>query len=177
MQTQLRLEAFYTFNERFAKIRSKRIEKAIKGITGSKSSSASIDGTPQQSGSGRKRKAKPCEDESKVDTMEKPGVKQQQSKRGRMKAKNSNVSFEQSRDDSNVRGRQRGRGRGGRGKRKATSCADAAISNDDDSSSENDEQVQHISEDAHQIRRVRLHLPLPPTLSLLSLTHIIFGGA
>jgi DNA excision repair protein ERCC-5 len=34
MQTQLRMEAFYSFKERFAKIRSKRIEKAIKGITG-----------------------------------------------------------------------------------------------------------------------------------------------
>lgn len=34
MKTQLRLEAFYTFNERFAKIRSKRINKAVKGITG-----------------------------------------------------------------------------------------------------------------------------------------------
>jgi DNA excision repair protein ERCC-5 len=28
------MEAFYSFKERFAKIRSKRIEKAIKGITG-----------------------------------------------------------------------------------------------------------------------------------------------
>jgi DNA excision repair protein ERCC-5 len=34
MQTQLRMESFYSFNERFAKIRSKRIKKAVKGITG-----------------------------------------------------------------------------------------------------------------------------------------------
>ncbi|XP_027349553.1 DNA repair protein UVH3 [Abrus precatorius] len=33
-ETQLRLEAFYSFNERFAKFRSKRIKKAVKGITG-----------------------------------------------------------------------------------------------------------------------------------------------
>uniref|UniRef100_A0A0A9BDF9 DNA-repair protein UVH3, putative n=1 Tax=Arundo donax TaxID=35708 RepID=A0A0A9BDF9_ARUDO len=33
-ETQLRMEAFYSFNERFAKIRSKRIKQAIKGITG-----------------------------------------------------------------------------------------------------------------------------------------------
>ncbi|XP_042394481.1 DNA repair protein UVH3-like isoform X2 [Zingiber officinale] len=32
-ETQLRLEAFYTFNERFAKIRSQRIKKALKGMT------------------------------------------------------------------------------------------------------------------------------------------------
>ncbi|ERN10327.1 DNA repair protein UVH3 isoform X1 [Amborella trichopoda] len=37
-ETQLRLEAFYTFNEKFAKIRSKRIQKAVKGITGNRSS-------------------------------------------------------------------------------------------------------------------------------------------
>lgn len=161
MQTQLRMEAFYTFNERFAKIRSKRIEKAVKGITGSKSS-ASIDEMPQQSGSGRKRKAKPSEDEanqSKVDTTEKPAVKKQ-SRRGRMKSKNSKINLEESRDDSSVRGRQRGRrGRGGRGKMKDTCYADAEISNEDGSSSENDKQVQHITEDAHPIRRVSLSLP------------------
>ncbi|KAI3754749.1 hypothetical protein L1987_54539 [Smallanthus sonchifolius] len=37
-ETQLRLEAFYNFNERFAKIRSNRISKSVKGIAGSKSS-------------------------------------------------------------------------------------------------------------------------------------------
>lgn len=37
-ETQLRLEAFYTFNQRFAKIRSKRIQKAVKHITGNISS-------------------------------------------------------------------------------------------------------------------------------------------
>lgn len=36
-ETQLRLEAFYTFNERFAKIRSKRIKKALKGMAQNKS--------------------------------------------------------------------------------------------------------------------------------------------
>ncbi|KAK8959809.1 DNA repair protein UVH3 [Platanthera guangdongensis] len=37
-QTQLRMEAFYSFNERFAKIRSQRIKKAVKGIAGISSS-------------------------------------------------------------------------------------------------------------------------------------------
>ncbi|KAH9314682.1 hypothetical protein KI387_023309, partial [Taxus chinensis] len=36
-ETQLRLEAFYSFNERFAKIRSRRIQKAVTGITGRRS--------------------------------------------------------------------------------------------------------------------------------------------
>ena len=38
LQTQLRLEAFYSFNQRFAKIRSKRIQKAVTRITGHMSS-------------------------------------------------------------------------------------------------------------------------------------------
>lgn len=37
-ETQLRLEAFYTFNQRFAKVRSKRIQKALTGITGKSNS-------------------------------------------------------------------------------------------------------------------------------------------
>ncbi|XP_073140763.1 DNA repair protein UVH3 isoform X2 [Henckelia pumila] len=57
-ETQLRLEAFYTFNERFAKIRSKRIKKAVKGITGNKSSELMDEEMPQQSRVGKKRKAK-----------------------------------------------------------------------------------------------------------------------
>lgn len=52
-QTQLRMEAFYSFNERFAKIRSQRIKKAVKDITGISSSGLTntIDG-----GSSSKRK-------------------------------------------------------------------------------------------------------------------------
>ncbi|XP_031479392.1 DNA repair protein UVH3 [Nymphaea colorata] len=42
-ETQLRLEAFYTFNERFAKIRSQRIQKAVKGLTGKRSSHLMVD--------------------------------------------------------------------------------------------------------------------------------------
>ncbi|XP_075493935.1 DNA repair protein UVH3-like [Primulina tabacum] len=60
-ETQLRLEAFYTFNERFAKIRSKRIKKAVKGIIGNKSSELMDEEMPQQSRVGKKRKAKPSE--------------------------------------------------------------------------------------------------------------------
>ncbi|KAJ8544960.1 hypothetical protein K7X08_017543 [Anisodus acutangulus] len=44
--TQLRLEAFYSFNERFAKIRSKRIKKAVKYMTRNKSSDL-MDGSVQ----------------------------------------------------------------------------------------------------------------------------------
>ncbi|CAI0455887.1 unnamed protein product [Linum tenue] len=64
-ETQLRLEAFYTFNERFAKIRSKRIKKAVKGITG-KSSSTVLDDVPEEAPElTKKRRATPAESELK----------------------------------------------------------------------------------------------------------------
>jgi len=47
------LEAFYSFNERFAKIRSKRIKKAVKGITG-KQPSDLIDDSAEELSKSRK---------------------------------------------------------------------------------------------------------------------------
>lgn len=55
VKTQLRLEAFYTFNERFAKIRSKRIKKAVKGIAGNQSSE-SVDDAAQKVPRSRKKR-------------------------------------------------------------------------------------------------------------------------
>ncbi|CAK8532647.1 unnamed protein product [Lathyrus sativus] len=52
--TQLRLEAFYSFNEKFAKIRSKRINKALKGITGKPPS----EGTEEEEGVAGRKKSK-----------------------------------------------------------------------------------------------------------------------
>lgn len=52
-ETQLRLEAFYSFNERFAKIRSKRINKAVKYMTRNKSSDI-IDGCVQDAPGSKK---------------------------------------------------------------------------------------------------------------------------
>ncbi|KAB2075656.1 hypothetical protein ES319_A07G237200v1 [Gossypium barbadense] len=60
-ETQLRMEAFYTFNERFAKIRSKRIKKAVKGITGNQSSELIDDGMQQASKSRNKRRVCPVQ--------------------------------------------------------------------------------------------------------------------
>ncbi|KAG1331724.1 DNA repair protein UVH3 [Cocos nucifera] len=58
-QTQLRLEAFYTFNERFAKIRSQRIKKALKGITGTCSSDLTDDHVQEGSSSRKKGRLSP----------------------------------------------------------------------------------------------------------------------
>lgn len=158
-ETQLRLEAFYTFNERFAKIRSKRIEKAVKGITGSKSS-ALMDGAPQQSsGRGKKRKVKPHEDEENqlevgstgVDgaaTSNKDNTVKPITKKKTPRSVDGHGIFG---NESHAGRRQRGRGKGqsGRGRKKA----DTGTSYDA-SSSENVEEMQsHTSEDAHQLRR------------------------
>ncbi|KAK7395619.1 hypothetical protein VNO78_16183 [Psophocarpus tetragonolobus] len=57
-ETQLRLEAFYSFNERFAKIRSKRIKKAVNGITG-KQPSDLIDDSAEELSKSRKAGSEP----------------------------------------------------------------------------------------------------------------------
>jgi len=65
MQTQLRLEAFYSFNERFAKICSKRIKKAVKGITG-KLPSNMIDDFAEELSKSRKIRGEPEDSTSKI---------------------------------------------------------------------------------------------------------------
>ncbi|KAJ4960439.1 hypothetical protein NE237_020349 [Protea cynaroides] len=60
-ETQLRLEAFYSFNERFAKIRSKRIKKALKGITGNQSSGLTTDLPEESSKASKKRRVNPSD--------------------------------------------------------------------------------------------------------------------
>ncbi|KAF3597065.1 hypothetical protein DY000_02025713 [Brassica cretica] len=62
-ETQLRMEAFYSFSERFAKIRSKRIKKAVKGIGGGLSSEV-VDHTLQEGPrKGNKKRLSPYESE------------------------------------------------------------------------------------------------------------------
>lgn len=64
-ETQLRLEAFYTFNERFAKIRSKRIKKAVKGITGSQTSELLDDAVQEGSKRGKRSRESPSKLDNK----------------------------------------------------------------------------------------------------------------
>lgn len=54
----MRLEAFYTFNEKFAKIRSQRIKKAVKGITGKDSSDLAVEDMSPKSKSRKRVKEK-----------------------------------------------------------------------------------------------------------------------
>ena len=114
LQTQLRLEAFYSFNQRFAKIRSKRIQKAVTRITGHMSSELmdipEVDRlTTSQKASKVKRK------KSKNDSnKKKPG--HQSSNTGECKELLELQELVADADkEMRPMGRGRGRGRGGSG--------------------------------------------------------------
>ncbi|XP_022845034.1 DNA repair protein UVH3-like [Olea europaea var. sylvestris] len=157
-ETQLRLEAFYTFNERFAKIRSRRIKKAVQGIAGNKYSGLMDDTMQQKSRSGKKRKVNTTDEEAnisgegstglekvdtgnQIDNIEKITGKQSKGRQTKEKSKTSKESY--------GRGRQNGRGR-----RKKNSCSrDIETSSDDQNVSEEQELQFEKSEVSHQVRR------------------------
>lgn len=94
VKTQLRLEAFYTFNERFAKIRSKRIKKAVKGIAGTQSSELVDDAAQKVSRSRKKRTTSTDEagnnkSEKLSEGTDKSVLKKQSDSKGKSTAKQS----------------------------------------------------------------------------------------
>lgn len=184
MKTQLRLEAFYTFNERFAKIRSKRINKALKGITGNKSLELTDDAAQEVS---RKNKKKSKPQESEDDQLEKLpqgteesvirnrsnyGKKSTPKQSRKRKTPTVEVASESltSSDDkqgtgrrSRVNGRGRGRGRArtaGRGKGKESTAYSVP-----EMSSSDDDDVQEV----HMEKQEE-----PPELRRVSLTFFLF---
>lgn len=181
-ETQLRLEAFYTFNERFAKIRSKRIKKAVKGTMGNKSSNFMDDTVQDVSKSRKKRKVSSSEagsgvhdsrsdhDVARDDTnsTEEPAAKQSRKRRfhgepypsegGNSEPSIQAVGKKNTKRGSSVSGRGRGRGRGrsaGRGRRKESSGLEyAEISTDDGNNSETAQEVPVENyEGLHVVRR------------------------
>lgn len=179
MKTQLRLEAFYTFNERFAKIRSKRIKKAVKGTMGNKSSNLMDDTVQDVSKSRKKRKVSSSEagsgvhdsrsdhDVARDDTnsTEEPAAKQSRKRRihgepypsegGNSEPSIQAVRRKNTKRGSSVRGRGRGRS-AGRGRRKESSGLEyAEISTDDGNDSETEQEVPVENyEGSHVVRRV-----------------------
>ncbi|KAF8096701.1 hypothetical protein N665_0303s0025 [Sinapis alba] len=106
-ETQLRMEAFYSFSERFAKIRSKRIKKAVKGIGGGLSSEV-VDHTLQEGPrKGNKKRLSPHETED-INTSEKDLSKTDEKEKNKRKRSEKASS---SRGRAQKRGRGRGRGR------------------------------------------------------------------
>ncbi|KAL1193371.1 DNA repair protein UVH3 [Cardamine amara subsp. amara] len=134
-ETQLRMEAFYSFSERFAKIRSKRIKKAVKGIGGGLSSEVADD-TPLEgpSNQNKKRLAPNATEDNTSDKDSPKADKLEKSKRNR-KEKSSSRSSE---------GSKRGRGRGraqkqGRGRGRGRSQENLLLELSDGTSNEDDD--------------------------------------
>nr|XP_043632130.1 DNA repair protein UVH3 [Erigeron canadensis] len=140
-ETQLRLEAFYTFNERFAKIRSKRISKAVRGIAGSKTTEL-VDDSEQDPSNGKKRKK----------------VKTEQSKDDSTPTEKSEPSFQEgqrknTKKGSSVRGRGRGRGQSsGKGRSKKKHTHEHSGSSSDDRNSSDYVQEVHAGH-SHGVRK------------------------
>ncbi|KAK9271977.1 hypothetical protein L1049_002344 [Liquidambar formosana] len=181
-ETQLRLEAFYTFNERFAKIRSKRIKKAVKGITGSRSSELMDDAMQEVSKSRKKRRISPSESGSEKvlngiensvagnesNSIEKSPPKQSRKRKIHGKPVSSEVEnpeppmpAEGKRSTNkgsggNRRGRGRGRGQQvGRGRRKGSPGFKSTESSSSYGNSSNDEQevCAEMSKKPGEVRR------------------------
>ncbi|KAK6928307.1 XPG-I domain [Dillenia turbinata] len=185
-QTQLRLEAFYTFNERFAKIRSKRIKKAVKGITGSPSLKL-MDDHVEEACKGRKKRGPNHSSEKDNETDELSGgndmtsrgesncpertPKQSRKRKNHREPANteaaehdqtSNKLSRRSRNSGKGRGRGRGRGwKGGKGGRGDSPVfAEASSNRGGDSSNEQDMHLEN-SEAQHEVRRsTRLRKPV-----------------
>ncbi|RID59977.1 hypothetical protein BRARA_F03166 [Brassica rapa] len=105
-ETQLRMEAFYSFSERFAKIRSKRIKKAVKGIGGGLSSEVVDHNLQEGPRKGNKKRLSPHETEDNI--SEKDLSKTDEKEKNKRK-RSEKPSSSRSRGRAQNRGRGRGR--------------------------------------------------------------------
>ncbi|XP_065035230.1 DNA repair protein UVH3-like isoform X2 [Musa acuminata AAA Group] len=174
-ETQLRLEAFYTFNERFAKVRSQRIKKALKGITGTLSSDLT-DELVKEGPSSRKKRCtglstgEEYKPENSTGGNSKRGKKVMRQSRGQKTEKefiysedlagDSLVLEKDDIDDTSVlslnrtvkgrRGRGRGRGRGARGRGKGKGRGRSSpIKADSDSTDDGDDYNANVQLENH----------------------------
>lgn len=171
-ETQLRLEAFYSFNERFAKIRSRRIQKAVTGITGRRSSET-MDLPPHLTNSPQKRPRKKKENNisdgnvqditdqamgdatnEKVSShMEHIQSNKNRKQERKKKLQNDILELENTVAKVSSTGRGKGRGRGRRGKGGASrgrGRREEPASSADHSGSENENEA---SKQGHQKRK------------------------
>ncbi|XP_010425585.1 PREDICTED: DNA repair protein UVH3-like isoform X2 [Camelina sativa] len=143
-ETQLRIEAFYSFNERFAKIRSKRINKAVKGIGGGLSSEVASHTLQEGPRKRNKKRLAPQETED-INTSDKDSPKANE------KVKNKRKCLEKP-SSSGGRGRgraqKRGRGRGrGRVQKDPLELSDGT--------SDDDDKVVELPAEAGNLQKVR----------------------
>ncbi|KAF9663469.1 hypothetical protein SADUNF_Sadunf17G0053700 [Salix dunnii] len=189
-ETQLRLEAFYSFNERFAKIRSKRIKKAIKGITGSqysdiddpveevsKSRTGKISG---KAGDTKPQKhSKRTASGNKSSFLEKSKPKWSRKRTAEEHAfpevENTEATVRQCGDKGLLRnGKGRGRGRR-RGRGKANLCSKLSDPSSCDADSGHDEPGVHVNESSglHELRKsTRLRKPVNYAVDYLEIDDV-----
>lgn len=141
------MEAFYSFSERFAKIRSKRINKAVKGIGGGLSSEVADQTLQEGPRKQNKKKVAPHEtDDNNTSDKDSPKANE--------KVKNKRKCVEKP-SSSRGRGRaqKRGRGRGrGRVQKDLLELSDGT-SDDDDKVVD----LQAIPGNPQKVRRVSLN--------------------
>lgn len=150
MKTQLRMEAFYSFNERFAKIRSKRIKKAVKGIGGGLSSEVIDHNLQDGPRNGKKKRLAPHETED--NTSEKDSNKADEKEKNKRKPSSS-----RGRGRAQKRGRGTGRGRGRGRSNLLPELLDGSSGDDcDNNDKEVDLQVPHDEKQGNpkKVRRV-----------------------
>lgn len=179
----MRLEAFYTFNERFAKIRSKRIQKAVKGIVGKQSldldvaddlqeNSAKGEQTEEGSSGNRKKKSRPKTKHHVVgDRKNSAKEPKSQLDKGEQKEVLSNqvesmgLCTEAEKQNLNDAGTSRGRGRRrrkgvGRGRQKENSDSECNVTSISSSEEDEHELLAGNIELPHGVRRVYIHFLL-----------------
>ncbi|KAI7741376.1 hypothetical protein M8C21_000836, partial [Ambrosia artemisiifolia] len=140
-ETQLRLEAFYSFNERFAKIRSKRISKAVKGMAGSKSSELmDYNEQPTPSDRNKRKKAKHVEDKNDVESHQLTEQSELSTQEGHSK---------NTKNGSSVKGTCKS---GERGRRKKKNNLELSETSSDDGNHSDYAQQVH-AEHAHGLRK------------------------
>lgn len=152
MKTQLRMEAFYSFSERFAKIRSKRIKKAVKGIGGGLSSEVVDHNLQEGPRKGNKKRLSPHETEDNI--SEKDLGKTDEKEKNKRKRSEKPSS-------SRSRGRAQNRGRG-RGRKNLIPELSDGSSDGEGDDNDNEVGLQAPNEakpgNPHKVRRVSLYI-------------------
>lgn len=160
------MEAFYTFNEKFAKIRSNRIKKAVRGITGNQTLEPVEDDVDEVSKSRKKRKAIPSKSEKSAAKRSRKGKVEGNLVASEAGDQDPGTQAEGRQNNAGTSGNGRVRGRGrdsGRGKvvrrkRKGSPASEISETSSSDGDRNTEQELQSKSEVPSEVRRVRLLL-------------------
>nr|GMC59385.1 DNA repair protein UVH3 isoform X1 [Ipomoea batatas] len=173
-ETQLRLEAFYAFNERFAKIRSKRIKKALKGMTGNCSLELMDDAAEDMHARRMKQKVNPNDEKGtnletdsvgvqpaggdEIKTAKKSSGKQSRKSKGERLQSGGAAKRLKGSKESNARRRPKGQERTisvGKERKRKNSCSrsNETSSSTDKTNSDEEQETETEKLEVSQVRR------------------------